>query len=77
MSTNNDINEHNAIASNGDFNNNMLLCNEGGDGSQPDIVPTKPTPKINILSVRSPRQKSVKIRAEDKKKHDDGYDNDG
>ena len=77
LSTNDDINEHNAIASNNDFNNNMLQGNEGGDESQPDVAPATPALKSNILSVQSPRQRSVKIWEEDEKKYDDGYDSDG
>ena len=55
----------------------MLQCNEGGDESHPDISPTTPSPKINVLSVRSPRYRSVKILEEDEMKYDDGCDSDG
>ena len=51
----------------------MFQCNEGGYESQPDIAPATPAPKINILSVQIPRQKSVNIREEDEKRYDDGY----
>ena len=54
----------------------MLQCNEGRDESRPDIVPATPAPKSNILSVRSPQQRSVKLREEYKKRYDDGYDSD-
>ena len=77
MSTKDDRNEHNAIASNDDLKDNMLQYNEGGDESQPDIAPATPAPKITIWSVRIPRHQSVKIQGEDENKSDDGYDSGG